>query len=180
MVRRAFLSFSMVVMAVGLQSKEIGVATLQNDAMKGLSVESDNKDVIDIISKIAAPPAPPKEEEKPRPKSKPAPDQIFTAVDEKAVYPGGDGALLLWISANIKYPTMAKEEGIEGTVFVQFVVEKDGSIGMVKIARGKHKDLDAEAVCVVKKIPKKFTPAKVDGQVVRSWFTIPVRFRLQK
>ena len=111
---------------------------------------------------------------------KPAPEQIFTAVEQKAVYPGGDAALLQWISSNIQYPTMAQEEGIEGRVFVKFVVEKDGSIGKVEVSRGKQKDLDAEAVRVVKKIPKKFTPAKQHGQAVRSWFTLPVTFKRPK
>ena len=116
-----------------------------------------------------------KEDPKPEPKS--ASEQIYTAVEQKAVYPGGDAALLQWISSNIQYPTMAQEEGVEGRVIVQFVVEKDGSIGMVKIARGKHKDLDAEAVRVVKAIPEKFIPAKQNGQTVRSWFTLPVTFK---
>ena len=111
---------------------------------------------------------------------KPAPEPILTAVEQKAVYPGGDAALLQWLSMNLQYPEMAQEEGVEGRVYVKFIVEKDGSIGKVEVFRGKHKDLDAEAVRVVKNIPKKFTPAKVDGQVVRSWFTIPVTFKLQK
>ena len=145
-----------------------------------------NKDENEAISEFAAPPAPPKEEEKPKeepkpelkPEPKPAPELIFTAVEQKAIYPGGAAALLQWISANISYPTKLRQEGIEGRVYVKFVVEKDGSIGDVEIARGKHVSLDAEAVRVVKKIPKKFTPAKQNGQVVRSWFTLPITFKL--
>lgn len=117
---------------------------------------------------------------KPEPVKKPEPEKIFTAVEQKAEYPGGEAALLKWISSNIQYPTMAQEEGVQGRVVVQFVVEKDGSIGQVKVVRGKHPDLDKEATRVVKKIPKKFVPAKQNGQTVRSWFTLPVSFKLQQ
>lgn len=116
---------------------------------------------------------------KPEPK-KEEPEKIFTAVEQKAQYPGGEAELLKWIGANIQYPTMAQEEGVQGRVVVQFVVEKNGAIGQVKVVRGKHPDLDKEAMRVVKKIPKKFTPAKQNGQTVRSWFTLPVMFKLQQ
>ena len=141
--------------------------------------------VVPDLSRIkVVPKEDPKPESKTAPESSPkpspnsAPEQIFTAVEQKAVYPGGDAALLQWVSSNIQYPTMAQEEGIEGRVYLKFVVEKDGSIGKVEVARGKHKELDAEAMRVVKKIPKKFTPAKQNGQAVRSWFTLPVTFKL--
>ena len=119
-------------------------------------------------------------EEIKKPEPKPEPEKIFTAVEQKAQYPGGEAELLKWIGANIQYPTMAQEEGVQGRVVVQFVVEKNGAIGQVKVVRGKHPDLDKEAVRVVKKIPKKFTPAKQNGQTVRSWFTLPVMFKLQQ
>ncbi len=119
-------------------------------------------------------------EEIKKPEPKPEPEKIFTAVEQKAQYPGGEAELLKWISSNIQYPTMAQEEGIQGRVVVQFVVEKDGSIGQVKVARGKHQLLDKEAVRVVKSIKKKFVPAKQNGNTVRSWFTLPVNFKLQQ
>ena len=107
-------------------------------------------------------------------------NKIFTIVDEKSQYPGGEVALLSWINSNVIYPTLAQEEGIEGRVIVSFIVEKDGSISDVKVSRGRHPDLDREAIRVVKKIPEKFKPAKIEGEVVRYKYIIPVTFKLQK
>ena len=75
---------------------------------------------------------------------------------------------------------MAQKEAIEGRVYVKFVVEKDGSINKIEIARGCHPELDKEAIRVVKTIPYKFKPAEVNGQAVRSWFTLPLTFKLYK
>ena len=105
---------------------------------------------------------------------------MFTTVEQKASYPGGDAALLAWINSNIVYPPMAVEEDAQGRVIVSFVVEKDGSITDVKVARGRHPELDKEAVRVVKKIPKKFVPAKQNGKNVRYKFNLPVTFKLSK
>ncbi|MDE6317852.1 MAG: energy transducer TonB, partial [Muribaculaceae bacterium] len=76
------------------------------------------------------------------------------------------------------YPTMAMENNVQGRVVVQFVVTKDGSIGEVKVARGKDPDLDKEAVRVVKTLPK-FIPGKMNGQAVNVWYTLPINFKLQ-
>ena len=119
--------------------------------------------------------------EKPmRPEPKPEPEKIFTAVEQKAQYPGGEAELMRWLGENIQYPAMAQKEGIQGRIVVQFVVEKDGSVGHVKIARGKHPALDAEAIRVTKSIDRKFIPAKQNGNIVRSWFTLPINFKLQE
>ena len=106
-------------------------------------------------------------------------EQIFTAVEQKPAFPGGEAALMKWLSSNIVYPVMAQEEGAQGRVVVQFVVEKDGRIGQVKVVRGRHPELDKEAVRVVKSLPK-FIPGKNNGQTVRWWFTLPVNFKLQQ
>ena len=105
---------------------------------------------------------------------------IFTTVERPAEYPGGVVALLQFINANIQYPELAAERDIEGRVVVQFVVEKDGSISDIKIARGKHPLLDVEAARVVKSITEPFTPAMQNGKNVRYWFALPVTFKLQK
>ncbi len=107
-------------------------------------------------------------------------EKIFTAVECKARYPEGDVELLRWIGENIQYPAIAQEEGIQGRVVIQFVVEKDGSVGLVKVAREKHPALDAEAVRVIKSIDTKFIPAKQNGTVVRSWYTLPINFKLKE
>ena len=109
----------------------------------------------------------------------PKEEQVFTAVEQKPSFPGGEAALMKWLSSNIVYPVMAQEEGAQGRVIVQFVVEKDGRVGQVKVARGRHPELDKEAVRVVKSLPK-FIPGKNNGQTVRCWFTLPVNFKLQQ
>ena len=82
-----------------------------------------------------------------------------------------------YLSCNIQYPPKAAEDGKEGKVVVQFVVEKDGHVGDdVKIVRSVDKDLDNEAIRVCKSLPQ-FTPGRKDGQPVRVWYTIPVTFK---
>ena len=109
---------------------------------------------------------------------KPEPEKIFTAVEENPKFPGGEKAMYEYLSKNIRYPEMAAQNNIQGRVTVQFVVEKDGSIGEVKVVRGKDPDLDKEAVRVVKSMPK-FIPGKMNGQAVRVWYTLPINFKLQ-
>lgn len=111
-------------------------------------------------------------------KKAPEPEKIFTAVEEQPKFPGGDAELYKWLNKNIRYPEMAAQNNIQGRVTVQFVVEKDGSVGEVKIVRGKDPDLDKEAVRVVKSLPK-FIPGKMNGQNVRVWYTLPINFKLQ-
>jgi protein TonB len=116
----------------------------------------------------------PKEEEKPKPKE----DEIFVAVEQQAQFPGGPSALNKWLSNHINYPASAAENDIQGRVIVKFVVEKDGKVGTAEIVKGVDRDLDKEALRVVKSMPK-WQPAKNNGVVVRSWFTLPVTFKLQ-
>ncbi len=105
-------------------------------------------------------------------------NKVFTAVEQMPQFPGGESALMQYISKNIKYPPVAMENGIQGRVVVQFVVTKTGKIGEVKIARGKDPDLDKEAMRVVKSLPD-FIPGKMNGQAVNVWYTLPVTFKLQ-
>lgn len=104
--------------------------------------------------------------------------KVFTSVEQMPQFPGGEGELLKWISTHIKYPAIAMENNVQGKVVVQFVVTRDGSIGEVKIARGKDPDLDKEAMRVVKTLPK-FIPGKMNGQAVNVWYTLPINFKLQ-
>jgi len=108
---------------------------------------------------------------------KPEPEKIFTTIEQKPQFPGGEAALMKWLSSHINYPTMAQEEGAQGRVVVQFVVERDGRVGQAKIARGIHPALDKEALRLVKSLPK-FIPGKNNGQEVRCWFTLPINFKL--
>ena len=105
-------------------------------------------------------------------------EQVFNAVEQMPQFPGGDAELMKYISSNIKYPTMAMENNIQGRVVVQFVVTKTGKIGEVKVVRSKDPDLDKEAVRVVKSLPN-FIPGKMNGQAVNVWYTLPITFKLQ-
>lgn len=106
------------------------------------------------------------------------PEKVFTAVEQMPQFPGGEAELMRYLSKNIKYPTMAMENNIQGRVVVQFVVTKTGSIGEVKVVRSVDRDLDREAIRVCKSLPK-FTPGKMNGQAVNVWYTLPVNFKLQ-
>ena len=104
--------------------------------------------------------------------------KVFTSVEQMPQFPGGEAELMKWITTHIKYPAIAMENNVQGKVVVQFVVTRDGSIGEVKIARGKDPDLDKEAMRVVKTLPK-FIPGKMNGQAVNVWYTLPINFKLQ-
>jgi protein TonB len=114
----------------------------------------------------------------PEPEAKPVEEEIFQAVEQQAEFPGGQAALMKWLSQNIRYPEAAQQNDIQGRVIVKFVVEKDGSIGQATILKGVDKDLDREALRVVKKMPK-WQPGKNNGVAVRSYFNLPVTFKLQ-
>ena len=104
-------------------------------------------------------------------------DEFFLDVETMPEFPGGDAGLMKYIQNNVKYPPIAKEYNITGKVFVSFIVDKSGSVSDVKIARGVDKSLDAEALRVVKSLPK-YKPGKQRGKAVRVMFTIPINFTL--
>lgn len=104
--------------------------------------------------------------------------KIFTVVEQMPMYPGGDAALMSYLRDNIKYPTVAAENGVQGRVVVGFVVERDGSITDVNILRGVDPSLDREAMRVVKSMPR-WNPGKQNGSAVRVKYQVPVSFRLQ-
>ncbi|MBR5910365.1 MAG: energy transducer TonB [Bacteroidales bacterium] len=104
--------------------------------------------------------------------------EIFQIVEEMPAYPGGDQKLMEYIAKNIKYPQIARESGIQGRVFVGFVVEPDGSVSNVKLLRGIGGGCDEEAMRVIKSMPK-WKPGKQRGKAVRVSYQIPVNFRLQ-
>lgn len=109
---------------------------------------------------------------------KPEPEQVFTAVEQMPQFPGGDAALMKFLSSNINYPQVAMENGVQGRVIVQFVVTKNGSVGEVKVIRSVDRDLDKEAIRLCKSLPK-FIPGKMNGQAVNVWYTLPITFKLQ-
>jgi len=110
------------------------------------------------------------------------PNKIFVSVEQNASYPGGEDALSRDLSAYLSghYPPVAKENNIQGKIFVNFVVEKDGSISNVKVLRGQELGggLAEAAVAAVKRL-KRFTPGRQNGNAVRVYFNLPVNFTLQ-
>lgn len=113
------------------------------------------------------------------PEPAPKEDEIFVAVEQQAEFPGGMAALMKWLSNNIRYPEAAQQNDVQGRVVVKFVVEKDGSVSQAQIVKGVDKDLDKEALRVVNKMPK-WQAGKNNGVAVRSYFTLPVSFKLQQ
>ena len=105
-------------------------------------------------------------------------NQIFQAVEQMPQFPGGEAALLKYLASHINYPPMAAEKNIQGKVTVQFVVDKTGKVGEVKVVRSVDKELDMEAIRVCKSLPK-FTPGRQNGQAVSVWYTLPIYFKLQ-
>ena len=107
-----------------------------------------------------------------------ATDKVYEVCEQMPIFPGGDAAMMKYLSENVKYPALAIKAQEQGRVVVSFTVEKDGAISDVKVARSVTPSLDAEAVRVVKAMPK-WTPGKQGGQLVRVRYNVPVSFRLK-
>ena len=108
----------------------------------------------------------------------PEEQQIFQVVEEMPEFPGGMAECLKFLGKNIKYPTISQENGVQGKVIVQFVVNKDGSIVDPVVMRSVDPYLDKEALRVIKTMPK-WKPGKQRGKAVRVKYTVPVTFKLQ-
>ena len=145
---------------------KVAVGSEDKEGVKDRTVEAERSEIA-----VAAPPPPP------APKPEVA-TKVFDVVEEMPSFPGGQGALMQYLASNIKYPVVAQENGVQGRVIVSFVVERDGSISDVKVARSVDPSLDREAQRVVKSMPK-WKPGKQNGSAVRVKYTVPVVFRLQ-
>ena len=146
--------------------EKVAVGTENKEGVKDRTVEAVRNDIA-----VAAPPPPP------APKPEVA-TKVFDVVEEMPSFPGGQGALMQYLASNIKYPVVAQENGVQGRVIVSFVVERDGSISDVRVARSVDPSLDREAQRVVKSMPR-WKPGKQNGSAVRVKYTVPVVFRLQ-
>ncbi len=104
---------------------------------------------------------------------------IFTVVEEQPRFPGGESARQQFMMDNLEYPQAARQAGVQGTVFVSFVIEQDGSVSNVEVLRGVGSGLDEEAVRVVKAMPR-WIPGRQRGEDVRVQFNMPIRFRLSQ
>ena len=106
-------------------------------------------------------------------------EEVFVVVEQQPEFPGGQAALMKYLNSSIKYPQVAQDNGIQGRVITQFVVEKDGSITDVQVVKGADPSLDKEAIRVVKAMPS-WKPGQQQGKKVRVRYTLPVVFRLQQ
>jgi protein TonB len=108
----------------------------------------------------------------------PVQEEAFAFAEVMPAFEGGDQELMKYLGKNLRYPKIAKEANIEGVVYLQFVVERDGSITEVRVVRSVHASLDDEAVRVIKDMPS-WNPGMQNGKYVRVLYTIPIRFDLQ-
>lgn len=144
-----------------------------NTAIGALDVKgnSDQDEILKVTQRVETEPV--KAEPKPEVENK-----VFDVVEQMPSFPGGPSALMQYLSSNIKYPVVAQENGVQGRVVVSFVVERDGSITDVQVARSVDPSLDREAQRVVRNMPR-WIPGKQNGQAVRVKYNVPVAFRLQ-
>ncbi|MBP1644902.1 MAG: outer rane transport energization protein TonB [Bacteroidetes bacterium] len=110
--------------------------------------------------------------------SKEEPEKVFTYVEQPPAFPGGEAELAKYLKENIKYPQEAREVGIQGKVYVSFIVGRDGNITDIKVIRPLHYACDKEALRVVKTMPR-WTPGKQNGNNVTVQFTLPISFQLR-
>lgn len=109
----------------------------------------------------------------------PEEEQIFQVVEQPAEFPGGMQAMYKWLSDNIQYPRISRDNNSQGRTILRFVVNSDGSIQGIEVIKSSgDMYLDKEAVRVVGEMPR-WSPGKQAGKAVRCWFTLPVMFRLQ-
>ena len=151
--------------------QEVEVLNVVEDDVETETIEINTEDDKDVEVVIAPPVEAPVEEEEE--------EVIFVVVESMPEFPGGQQALFKYIGENIKYPVIAQENGIQGRVICQFVVEKDGKVSDIQVVRSSGEaSLDKEAVRVINSMPK-WKPGKQRGSAVRCAFTVPIIFKLQ-
>ena len=146
------------------------IIDIQDNEAEVETTDFNSEDDADARVEIQAPIAPPEEEEEEQ--------VIHIRVEKMPEFPGGQDALNRFLVRNIKYPLLAQENGIQGRVVCQFVVNSDGSIVDISVVRGVEESLDKEAIRVIKSMPK-WTPGRQGGKSVRVKYTLPIRFKLQ-
>ena len=151
--------------------QEVEVLNVVEDDVETETIEINTEDDKDVEVVIAPPVEAPVEEEEE--------EVIFVVVESMPEFPGGAQAMMRYIAENIKYPVIAQENGIQGRVICQFVVEKDGKVSDIQVVRSSgESSLDKEAQRVIGSMPR-WKPGKQRGKPVRVKYTLPVNFRLQ-
>ena len=154
----------------GCNNIGLGFYVVEDD-VETETIEINTEDDKDVEVVIAPPVEAPEEEEEE--------EVIFVVVESMPEFPGGQQALFKYLAENVKYPVIAQENGIQGRVICQFVVNKDGSIvDVVAVRSSGEPSLDKEAIRVIQSMPK-WKPGKQRGKPVRVKYTVPVNFRLQ-
>lgn len=147
----------------GEATRELG--SVRYEGTEDLNLEAVKREIVEVAPRSDVDR---KQEERPVP---------LAMVEQRPVFPEGDRAMYEWLGQNIVYPAQAREDGAQGKVVLEFIVEKDGSLSHVRVVRGRHPALDAEAVRVVKKMPK-WIPGRNLGVPVRVTYMLPVTFKL--
>ena len=129
--------------------------------------------------KVLAPPPPPPKAKSPLDTTDSKGQPFFKHSDLPPTFKGGNKAMFAFIGANLKFPAISRECGIEGTVYVGFIVETDGTLTDIEVKRGLGGGLNEEAVRVVQLMQGQWNPATYDGKPVRSAFYIPLKFKLE-
>jgi|GEM_PF-3270400 len=104
--------------------------------------------------------------------------KVYSYVDQMPIFPGGESALMSYIANNLKYPSAAQDQGIQGLVMLRFVVTGTGEVGEIQVLKSLGPSCDREAIRVVKSLPR-FTPGRKQGKPVNVWFQLPIRFELR-
>ena len=141
--------------------------------MLGLSSCAAKAKSAEVQKEVSPPPPPPP----PAPPSPPE-DEPFVVVEEMPLFPGGDTELLKYVATNVKYPEVARANGIHGRVIARFCVTKEGRVNRVSILRSVSPELDSEALRVVSSLPA-FIPGRQGGKAVDVWYMVPIEFGLK-
>ncbi|MBK7226422.1 MAG: energy transducer TonB [Saprospiraceae bacterium] len=147
--------------------------TVEEIKDKEIATETKKGEEGGVDASLVEPPPPPVIEEE-----KPKEEEVFKFVEQMPSFPDGEKALMEYLAKNIKYPPIARENGIEGRVIVGFVVSKSGNIEQVKVIRGIGGGCDEEAAKVIRAMPN-WTPGKHNGKAVPISYTVPISFKLE-
>ena len=112
--------------------------------------------------------------EEPVPQSK----KVYESVEQMPEFPGGMDGLMRYLQQNVQYPPIAVQNNVQGRVVVQFIIDETGQVGDVEVVRSVSEEVDAEAVRVIKSMPK-FEPGRQNGEPVAVWYTLPIAFKMQ-
>ncbi|HKK80499.1 MAG TPA: energy transducer TonB, partial [Phaeodactylibacter sp.] len=157
------------------EGDSLGAATLEDydDAAIELDVVPTNPIQGQEVEEAPEEAPPPKQEPPPEPEE----EKVFQYVEDMATFPGGSKALMQYIANNIRYPAIARDNHIQGTVVLKLIIEADGSISEVELLRGIGGGCDREAIRLVKNMPK-WIPAQQNDRNVRVQVILPIRFKL--